>query len=135
MKKIITLVSTALLITVSSANAFWNTNTWNDGSYSDNGIFSYNPYNYGEPRWFTKEMANLFNEFDSDLNTKTPAQPHLHQIEKGSNVSDNGILSYNPHRYGEPRWVVKEMANLANEVNDGYDSGHSFPVMDNRTRF
>jgi len=121
MKKIITLVSTALLITVSSANAFWNTNTWNDGSDSDNGIFSYNPYNYGEPRW------------DNDLNTKTPS--HVHQIEKGVSVSDNGILNYNPYNYGEPRWVVKEMANLANEVNDGYDSNYSFPAIENRARF
>jgi hypothetical protein len=81
MKKIITLVSTALLLTAGSVTAFWDsTNNWNDGDYSDNGIFDYNPYNYGEPRWFTKEMANLFNEFDSGLNTSNNVKYNTHSF-------------------------------------------------------
>ncbi|MDC9714486.1 MAG: hypothetical protein PSN36_01490 [Gammaproteobacteria bacterium] len=76
MKKILAIV---LLAFTFSANAFWNNNNmpWsnngynNNGNYGyqqDNGIFSFNPYEYWDPRWYSEEMSNMMDEFSDNNN-------------------------------------------------------------------
>lgn len=77
MKKILTIVLLAFAV---NTNAFWsssnmpwnngvsnyNYNNYNNQGYSyqqDNGLFTYNPYDYWDPRWYIEEMSDMFDEF------------------------------------------------------------------------
>lgn len=68
MKKIIAIFAMTATL---SANAFWNNSNmmpWGNNNYNgyqqDNGFFSYNPYDYWDPRWYFEEMGNMVDEFD-----------------------------------------------------------------------
>jgi hypothetical protein len=67
MKKILTIM---LLGSALSVNAFWGANNFNantgNNNAKDNGFFSYNPYDYWNPRWYPQEMENMLNEFDGN---------------------------------------------------------------------
>ncbi|OIR25759.1 hypothetical protein [Bathymodiolus thermophilus thioautotrophic gill symbiont] len=80
MKKILAI---ALLAFTLNANAFWGNNSmpWNGNNYNnnyngygnygyqqDNGIFSFNPYDYWDPRWYSEEMSNMMDEFSDNNN-------------------------------------------------------------------
>jgi len=87
MKKIFAVVLLAFSL---GANAFFNNNDmpWNNGFNNnvngyqqDNGIFSYNPYDYWDPRWYMEEMSNMVDEFDNEIN----------------NNNNNYGYGYNPH--------------------------------------
>ncbi len=74
MKKIFAVILLAFSL---GANAFFNNNDmpWNNGFNNnvngyqqDNGIFSYNPYDYWDPRWYMEEMSNMVDEFDDEFN-------------------------------------------------------------------
>jgi aspartate/tyrosine/aromatic aminotransferase len=67
MKNLITALT--LLLTIGSANAFWNNNSWDnqDSNYEDNGIFAYNKYDFWDPRWYSTEFTNMVNEMDDEL--------------------------------------------------------------------
>ena len=68
MKKILTIV---LFLLTLNANAFWgnNNNSYNNYGYQqDNGIFSFNPYDYWDPRWYSEEMSNMIDEFSDNNN-------------------------------------------------------------------
>ena len=67
MKNLITALT--LLLTIGSANAFWNNNSWDnqDSNYEDNGIFGYNKYDFWDPRWYSTEFTNMVNEMDDEL--------------------------------------------------------------------
>ena len=61
-----------VLLTVTSANAFFNgNNSWNsnhsNGYQEDNGIFAYNSYDFWDPRWFSQEFTNMVTEFDDEF--------------------------------------------------------------------
>jgi hypothetical protein len=64
MKKIIAIA--ALVAATSASAGFFNNNntTWNNGYQEDNGIFSFNPYSFWEPRWYIQEANNFMNEVD-----------------------------------------------------------------------
>jgi hypothetical protein len=91
MKKIFAVVLLAFSL---GANAFFNNNDmpWNNGFNSnnvngyqkDNGIFSYNPYDYWDPRWYMEEMSNMVDELDDEFNTN----------------SNNSGYGYNPYSNG-----------------------------------
>ena len=68
MKNLITALT--LLLTIGSANAFWNNNSWDnqDSNYEDNGIFAYNKYDFWDPRWYSTEFTNMVNEIDDESN-------------------------------------------------------------------
>ncbi len=55
-----------VLLTIGSANAFWNNNSEN-GYQEDNGIFAYNKYDFWDPRWYTQEFTNFVTEMDDEL--------------------------------------------------------------------
>ncbi|MEO1917844.1 MAG: hypothetical protein ABGX53_05705 [Candidatus Thioglobus sp.] len=74
MKKIITI---SLLTLALNATAGWggNNNPWGNnsfnngpwgGSNNNNGIFGYNPYSMFTPDWFSEEMDDMMDEFDSN---------------------------------------------------------------------
>ena len=74
MKKIFAVILLAFSL---GDNAFFNNNDmpWNNGFNNnvngyqqDNGIFSYNPYDYWDPRWYMEEMSNMVDEFDDEFN-------------------------------------------------------------------
>jgi hypothetical protein len=70
MKKIITTVLTALLLTT-TATAFFDNDIefpLADNNPYMNGMFAFNSYTMMEPQWYAKEMENLFNEFDTGTN-------------------------------------------------------------------
>jgi len=89
MKKIIAIFA---MVAALGANAFWNNNNstpWgngynNSGYQQDNGIFSYNPYDYWDPRWYMEEMSNMVDELDDEFNTN----------------SNNSGYGYNPYSNG-----------------------------------
>ena len=63
-----------VLLTVTSANAFGNNNSWdtpwnsyNANSSEDNGIFAYNGFSFWDPRWYATEFTNMVNEFDDEF--------------------------------------------------------------------
>jgi hypothetical protein len=123
MKKIITLVSTALLLTVSSANAFWhNNNAWGNPAnvqsqyVKANGIFDYNSNDYWDPRWFSTEFTNMVNEIDE------PGHDY--------NKDDNGIFAYNSHDMWDPRWYSTEFTNMVNEIDDEFNNNNDRSYMD-----
>jgi hypothetical protein len=62
MKKII--MSFLLTFSLTSV-AFWGNNNAGSG-WNDNGFFSYNPYDYWDPRWYPKEMGNMLDEFENN---------------------------------------------------------------------
>jgi len=70
MKKLAIAVLTVATMGSASAGFFDNNNftPWgnnlNNGYAEDNGIFSYNPYSYFNPRWYIKEANNFMNEID-----------------------------------------------------------------------
>jgi hypothetical protein len=66
MKKIIAIA--ALVAATSASAGFFNNNntTWNNGYQEDNGIFSFNPYSFWEPRWYIQEANNFMNEIDEE---------------------------------------------------------------------
>jgi hypothetical protein len=78
MKKLIAIFA---MVAALGANAFWNSNnTSGNGSYGnnningyqeDNGIFSYNPYSFYDPRWYFKEMINVIDEVDDEINSNS----------------------------------------------------------------
>lgn len=57
----------------------WNTNV-NSGYAEDNGIFSYNPYSFFEPRWYIKEAGNFMDEIDEDGAYRQPYSPSTHNF-------------------------------------------------------
>jgi hypothetical protein len=74
MKKIITI---SLLTLALNATAGWggNNNPWGNnsfnngpwgGSNNNNGIFGNNPYSMFTPDWFSEEMDDMMDEFDSN---------------------------------------------------------------------
>ena len=67
MKNLITALT--LLLTIGSANAFWNNNSWDnqDSNYEDNGIFAYNSYDFWDPRWYSQEFTNFVTEMDDEF--------------------------------------------------------------------
>jgi len=61
-----------VLLTVTSANAFFNgNNSWNsnhsNGYQEDNGIFAYNSYDFWDPRWYSQEFTNFVTEMDDEF--------------------------------------------------------------------
>jgi hypothetical protein len=50
----------------------WSNNNYNCynnyGYQQDNGIFSFNPYDYWDPRWYSEEMSNMMDEFSDNNN-------------------------------------------------------------------
>ena len=61
-----------VLLTVTSANAFFNgNNSWNsnhsNGYQEDNGIFAYNNYDFWDPRWYSQEFTNFVTEMDDEF--------------------------------------------------------------------
>jgi hypothetical protein len=64
MKKIVLTVALATAMVTASAG-FFNNNNYN-GYGNDNGLFSYNPYSFFDPRWFMQEAENFVDEFDDD---------------------------------------------------------------------
>ena len=67
MKKIIAIA--ALVAATSASAGFFNNNnttTWNNGYQEDNGIFSFNPYSFWQPRWYIQEANNFMNEIDEE---------------------------------------------------------------------
>ncbi len=76
-------VALTVLLTVTSASAFFdnanfnpwdndNNNRWtfnnSNGNADDNGIFAYNSYDYWDPRWYSTEFTNMVNEIDDESN-------------------------------------------------------------------
>ena len=65
-------VALTVLLTVTSANAFFNgNNSWNsnhsNGYQEDNGIFAYNSYDFWDPRWYSQEFTNFVTEMDDEF--------------------------------------------------------------------
>jgi hypothetical protein len=65
-----------VLLTVTSASAFFNgNNSWNtpwnnnhsNGYQEDNGIFAYNSYDFWDPRWYSQEFTNFVTEMDDEF--------------------------------------------------------------------
>jgi hypothetical protein len=69
-----------VLLTVTSASAFFENNNFNpwdndnnnrwtlnsNGNAEDNGIFAYNSYDFWDPRWYSTEFTNMVNEIDDE---------------------------------------------------------------------
>jgi hypothetical protein len=85
-----------VLLTVTSANAFGNNNSWDtpwnytNGNQTDNGIFSYNSYSFFDPRWYAKEFTNMVDEFDDEFgnNNNNRNYGYASANQKGFPVTD-----------------------------------------------
>jgi len=123
MKNIIAALT--VLLTVTSASAFFNgNNSWdkpwgNSNQYqnNDNGFFAYNGFSFFDPRWYSTEFTNMVNEFDA---------PDAYS--KGYK-EDNGIFAYNGNDFWDPRWYSQEFTNMVNEIDDERNT----PAYQNRT--
>jgi hypothetical protein len=60
MKKALIVVTLVTAMNTASAGFFGNNYSW-----SDNGVFGFNPYSFMEPRWFIQEAGNFVDEFDN----------------------------------------------------------------------
>jgi hypothetical protein len=79
MRKIITV---SLLTLALNASAGWggNNNPWGNNGFSNgpwggsnnNGIIGNNPYSMFTPDWFSEEMDDMMDEFDSNSNNNGP---------------------------------------------------------------
>jgi hypothetical protein len=70
MKKIITVSLLSLALNASAGwggNNGFNNGPWG-GSNNNNGIFGNNPYSMFTPDWFSEEMDDMMDEFDSNNN-------------------------------------------------------------------
>lgn len=71
LKKIITISLLTLALNATAGwggnSSPWNNNPWG-GSNSNNGIFGNNPYSLFTPDWFSEEMEDMMDEFDSNNN-------------------------------------------------------------------
>jgi len=69
MKKIITVSLLTLALNASAGwgggNSPWNNGPWS-GSNNNNGIIGNNPYSMFTPDWFSEEMDDMMDEFDSN---------------------------------------------------------------------
>ena len=74
MKKIITISLLTLALNASAGwggnNGPWGNNSFNNGpwggSNNNNGIIGNNPYSMFTPDWFSEEMDDMMDEFDSN---------------------------------------------------------------------
>jgi hypothetical protein len=72
MKKIITasLMVVALNASAGFGNGPWGNNGWNNANNNvNNGIVAHNPYSMMTPDWFSEEMDDMMDEFDTGKNT------------------------------------------------------------------
>ena len=69
MKKVITasLMVVALNASANFGSGPWGNNGWN-GNNGNNGFIAHNPYSMLTPDWFSEEMDDMMDEFDSDNN-------------------------------------------------------------------
>ena len=71
MKKVIvaSLMTVALSATADFDNRPWGNNGWNNnGNNANNGFIAHNPNSMFTPDWFSEEMDDMMDEFDSDDN-------------------------------------------------------------------
>ncbi|MEO1940397.1 MAG: hypothetical protein ABGX60_00845 [Candidatus Thioglobus sp.] len=68
MKKIVSasLLMIALNTSAGFGNGPWSNNGWNNSNNSNNGIIAHNPYSIFTPDWFSEEMDDMMDEFDSN---------------------------------------------------------------------
>jgi len=71
MKKIVSasLLMIALNTSAGFGNGPWSNNGWNNSNNSNNsnnGIIAHNPYSMFTPDWFSEEMDDMMDEFDSN---------------------------------------------------------------------
>lgn len=68
MKKIVSvsLLMMALNTSAGFGNGPWSNNGWNNSNNSNNGIIAHNPYSIFTPDWFSEEMDDMMDEFDSN---------------------------------------------------------------------
>lgn len=72
MKRIITasLMVMAFNVSAGFGNGPWGNNGWNNANNTvNNGIIAHNPYSMFTPDWFSEEMDDMMDEFDTDNNT------------------------------------------------------------------
>ncbi|WP_138120016.1 hypothetical protein [Bathymodiolus heckerae thiotrophic gill symbiont] len=65
------MVSVSLMIVALNASANfgsgpWSNNGWNNGGNSNNGFIAHNPHSMFTPDWFSEEMDDMMDEFDSN---------------------------------------------------------------------
>ena len=72
MRKIITVSLLTLALNVTAGwggnNGPWGNNGWSNGPWggSNNGVIGNNPYSMFTPDWFSEEMSDMMDEFDSN---------------------------------------------------------------------
>jgi len=72
MRKIITVSLLTLALNATAGwggnNGPWGNNGWSNGPWggSNNGVIGNNPYSMFTPDWFSEEMSNMMDEFDSN---------------------------------------------------------------------
>ena len=78
------IIAIAVLVAATSASAgFFDNNSWE----KDNGVFSYNPYSFFEPRWYIQEANNFMDEIDAENKVTKHNHNFPVQYEQGNQTT------------------------------------------------